>query len=893
MLAANQPKYTPPQWLATASYWAEFVFLAIFAGEMLIKIVALGLVLHPSAYLRDAWNVFDCLIVVVSIATFYTGLANVTALRAFRVLRALRTVGHVKQLKKVLSALFAAIPSVGVTLIFVVYAIFLFAVLGLQIWAGLFNRRCYYHHPNGTFLLDPYYQRACGGHYNCPANYSCEVHTEQYAASPFAFDWILPAFFCVFCITTKDAWSDLMDRAVDAFGPVAIAYFVAVTMLIGTLLINLFLAILVDEYNYVSQHGLKKKEEQQEVESPLLPPKPTFAEVVIVVAPLHRIAQTQGIQPKESPREPPVQIEEKPLQDEISGKAPEEPSSTAQPLCPDQQDNSDSNLPCVAGVETVTTALPKLACSFKVKLLATTREAATPDGENQEVDYKSRKIEDDVVILRHDPRRHRNLVRRHGFGDSSSSDLSDASRKNERKPSLAKAYRPWEDQVNSSESGGDEDEKSSLASSLFGDEAHPGNDVPESAAEAAVLPSPAPQAEIPAGHEPSNADLQVAVQNRPSVQAASVPPPSWKVKMQAFATAFSVFMMLVTLGNVVILAYDHYGIDPQLERTLDLVSFICTCMFALELAIKCVAWGPLEVFTDRLNIIDTLAVVAGFIGYLLDVEGLAAFTAVRLLHIFHVFRFFRSSSVTIMLAALSASVVPACFVFLLLVVILYVYSVLGMQFFGVHGFGDDFSRIGYGTVWEAALSNFIVVVGNNWSLICAAGMQINAVAAVFFFVTLFAFGNFLFINLFAAVVIEYLDAATEKMWDHLHAVEIATVAREDALMPRLILPPVVLVDSNHATRQSLPRYQKDDFVRSGLLQGASLFLLGPLQALRTGCAFLHHARLFQWFSLLITLTNLTMIALQTPTQSDTMSLTQQFCEYGFLAPSTFLRLSRE
>lgn len=43
----------------------EYVFLIIFTAETFLKILAYGLVLHPSAYIRNGWNLLDFVIVVV------------------------------------------------------------------------------------------------------------------------------------------------------------------------------------------------------------------------------------------------------------------------------------------------------------------------------------------------------------------------------------------------------------------------------------------------------------------------------------------------------------------------------------------------------------------------------------------------------------------------------------------------------------------------------------------------------------------------------------------------------------------------------------------------------------------------------------------------------------
>ena len=38
--------------------------MGIFTVEMCTKIVAMGFVLHPDSYLRNAWNIMDFIVVV-------------------------------------------------------------------------------------------------------------------------------------------------------------------------------------------------------------------------------------------------------------------------------------------------------------------------------------------------------------------------------------------------------------------------------------------------------------------------------------------------------------------------------------------------------------------------------------------------------------------------------------------------------------------------------------------------------------------------------------------------------------------------------------------------------------------------------------------------------------
>jgi hypothetical protein len=50
--------------LNKALNYAGTAFTIIFLLEAIIKIIAMGFVLHKHAYLRDAWNIIDFIIVV-------------------------------------------------------------------------------------------------------------------------------------------------------------------------------------------------------------------------------------------------------------------------------------------------------------------------------------------------------------------------------------------------------------------------------------------------------------------------------------------------------------------------------------------------------------------------------------------------------------------------------------------------------------------------------------------------------------------------------------------------------------------------------------------------------------------------------------------------------------
>lgn len=102
------------------------IIIYAFVGEIVLRIIG-----ERGAYFRNGWNVFDFLIVAVSLVAATSGLA---ALRAFRVLRVLRVITVIPRMRVVVSALLDSIPgiaSVGVVLALIVYV---FAVIAANLY---------------------------------------------------------------------------------------------------------------------------------------------------------------------------------------------------------------------------------------------------------------------------------------------------------------------------------------------------------------------------------------------------------------------------------------------------------------------------------------------------------------------------------------------------------------------------------------------------------------------------------------------------------------------------------------------------------------------------------------------------------------------------------------
>lgn len=128
----------------------DYAFTTVFTIEMLLKVVDLGVFLHPGSYLREIWNIMDAVVVIcaaVSIGfklTKGTGssaaqnLSTIKSLRVLRVLRPLKTIKRVPKLKAVFDCVVNSLKNVINILIVYILFQFIFAVIAVQLFKGKF-----------------------------------------------------------------------------------------------------------------------------------------------------------------------------------------------------------------------------------------------------------------------------------------------------------------------------------------------------------------------------------------------------------------------------------------------------------------------------------------------------------------------------------------------------------------------------------------------------------------------------------------------------------------------------------------------------------------------------------------------------------------------------------
>ncbi|XP_023242929.1 voltage-dependent calcium channel type D subunit alpha-1-like [Centruroides sculpturatus] len=227
--------YGQPLWLDHFQEVANMFFVILFALEMILKLYSLGF----QGYFVSLFNRFDCFVVISSIlesVLTYTDIMpplGVSVLRCVRLLRIFKVTKYWASLRNLVASLINSMRSIASLLLLLFLFIVIFALLGMQVFGGKFN-----------FLK-----------------------TEDKPRSNFDSFW--QSLLTVFQILTGEDWNEVMYNGINAYGGVssvgvlACIYFIILFICGNYILLNVFLAIAVDNLADAESLTAIEKEEEE------------------------------------------------------------------------------------------------------------------------------------------------------------------------------------------------------------------------------------------------------------------------------------------------------------------------------------------------------------------------------------------------------------------------------------------------------------------------------------------------------------------------------------------------------------------------------------------------------------------------------------------------------
>ncbi|XP_018365717.1 PREDICTED: voltage-dependent calcium channel type D subunit alpha-1-like isoform X2 [Trachymyrmex cornetzi] len=229
--------YDQPEWLDRFQEITNMFFIVLFSMEMILKMYSLGF----QGYFVSLFNRFDCFVVIGSITemiltnTRVMPPLGVSVLRCVRLLRVFKVTKYWRSLSNLVASLLNSIQSIASLLLLLFLFIVIFALLGMQVFGGKFN-------------FD-----------------DMEEKTRH------NFDSFWQSLLTVFQILTGEDWNAVMYigilayGGVASFGVLACVYFIILFICGNYILLNVFLAIAVDNLaDAESLTAIEKETEEEE-----------------------------------------------------------------------------------------------------------------------------------------------------------------------------------------------------------------------------------------------------------------------------------------------------------------------------------------------------------------------------------------------------------------------------------------------------------------------------------------------------------------------------------------------------------------------------------------------------------------------------------------------------
>ena len=287
-----------PRMQEQANEYVNYFLFAYFVVEMIIKLIGFG----PRGYAKDQMNLFDgfvvlmsCVEVVVGFISSDNGNNYLSVLRTFRLLRVFKLARSWKQLNDIITTMFKSLAGISYLSLILLLFMFVFALLGMQLFGYEFIDCGGYGIEAADKNCPAGMTKECPDHFDCyapcessqlgqwvtfvgaegglggecvkyggakwnPNKRTEEAVSEEYLVwlgrSEYArhsFDNIFWAFITIFQILTGENWNEVMYDGMRHTNSWTCVYFIVLVVLGNYIILNLFLAILLDNFGGVGE----------------------------------------------------------------------------------------------------------------------------------------------------------------------------------------------------------------------------------------------------------------------------------------------------------------------------------------------------------------------------------------------------------------------------------------------------------------------------------------------------------------------------------------------------------------------------------------------------------------------------------------------------------------
>uniref|UniRef100_A0A8D2ZK28 Voltage-dependent L-type calcium channel subunit alpha n=1 Tax=Scophthalmus maximus TaxID=52904 RepID=A0A8D2ZK28_SCOMX len=296
--------------------------------------------------------------------------------------------------------------------------------------------------------------------------------------------------------------------------------------------------------------------------------------------------------------------------------------------------------------------------------------------------------------------------------------------------------------------------------------------------------------------------VQYALKARPLRCYIPKNPYQYRVWYIVTSCYFEYLMFLLIMLNTLCLGMQHCNQSDHVTKLSDTLNMIFTVLFTVEMILKLMAFKARGYFGDPWNVFDFIIVIGSVVDVILSevdtalassgglycLHGCAASenasVSITFFRLFRVMRLVkllnRSEGIRNLLWTFIKSFQALPHVALLIVMLFFIYAVIGMQIFGKVALvdGTQINRNNnFQTFPQAVLMLFRCATGEGWQEVMMASMYgkkcdpksdflpgeentCGSNFAVFYFLSFYCLCAFLILNLFVAVIMDNFDYLT-------------------------------------------------------------------------------------------------------------------------------------
>ena len=297
---------TMPSAMKLANDVINYILFGYFLLEMIVKLIGFGV----RGYVKDQMNIFDGFVVIISCLEVLMGLVTsggggnyLSVLRSFRLLRVFKLARSWKQLNQIITTMFKSLASISYLSLILLLFMFIFALLGMQLFGYEFIFCDGYGIEGSQKDCPAGMNGVCPKHFDCyapctaaevnkwvtfgdSAGGMCKLYSGEkwnpkdrtnshvdaeylvwLGRSDYArhnFDDIYWSFITIFQILTGENWNEVMYDGMRQVNTWACIYFIILVVVGNYIILNLFLAILLDNFGAGGDDDEEEEEEEKD-----------------------------------------------------------------------------------------------------------------------------------------------------------------------------------------------------------------------------------------------------------------------------------------------------------------------------------------------------------------------------------------------------------------------------------------------------------------------------------------------------------------------------------------------------------------------------------------------------------------------------------------------------